>query len=490
MKQLQDIEHMDFAFEWGERASLWLHDFFSYAFIHQDDLPWNQVSNSIMFVINPDISGGYVKSDEFKARGLKHGLFFIDKKRIPWLIERYDQILARLDNYLKNTEKTDFSGMSRQELLPFFKEFARISNETCQWYRGTRQEAEIEAKKIVKRTIARYFPESQTDDIFNVLTLSPYSNPIKEENYGWLELLKKQADNKDFKNHIRKHSMFFTNIYTKEELMDTIKKRYGQDKKKLEHIENEKKEADRKTAELKKKQENYLDSINEDIMPYLTLFHRFGEYRFRLKPGYAGIEVMSLDMLSRIGELAGMSVKDMHELLTIRETLIFLKTGELPSKDVIKDREKCRVYIVREKKQIILQGDKGIEFLDKTIFSKKRDAKELKGTPACHGYAKGRVKLVLSNQMDEIQKVSKEFKKGDILVSHNTQPNMVPLVAKAAAIVTAQGGLISHSAVVSREYGIPCIVGIDSVTLYLKDGDFIEVDATKGIVRKIESNQE
>ena len=82
---------------------------------------------------------------------------------------------------------------------------------------------------------------------------------------------------------------------------------------------------------------------------------------------------------------------------------------------------------------------------------------------------------------DEIPKMQK----GEILVASMTRPEYVPAMKKAVAIVTDEGGLMSHAAIVSRELGIPCIVGTKIATSTLKTGDIVEVDADKGIVRKI-----
>ena len=68
-----------------------------------------------------------------------------------------------------------------------------------------------------------------------------------------------------------------------------------------------------------------------------------------------------------------------------------------------------------------------------------------------------------------------------------TQPNIIDIAKKAAAIVTDEGGMLSHAAIISREFGIPCIVGTHYATKVFKDGDLVEVDADKGIVRKITS---
>ncbi len=68
-------------------------------------------------------------------------------------------------------------------------------------------------------------------------------------------------------------------------------------------------------------------------------------------------------------------------------------------------------------------------------------------------------------------------------MAYETTPDVIIAMKKASAIVTDFGGLTSHAAIVSREFGIPCIVGTKSATQMLKDGDMVEVDAEEGVVR-------
>lgn len=104
---------------------------------------------------------------------------------------------------------------------------------------------------------------------------------------------------------------------------------------------------------------------------------------------------------------------------------------------------------------------------------------ELHGQTANPGTAKGRVKIIIrAKDMAKMQR-------GDILVSIATDPDIVPAMKLAAAIVTEQGGITSHAAIVSRELGIPCVIGTKVATQLLKDGDRVEVDATRGVVRKV-----
>ncbi len=77
------------------------------------------------------------------------------------------------------------------------------------------------------------------------------------------------------------------------------------------------------------------------------------------------------------------------------------------------------------------------------------------------------------------------FKKGEILVAPMTSPEYIFVMRKAAAIITDEGGLTSHAAIVSRELNIPCVVGTKFATKILKNGARVEIDVTAGIVKLI-----
>jgi len=98
------------------------------------------------------------------------------------------------------------------------------------------------------------------------------------------------------------------------------------------------------------------------------------------------------------------------------------------------------------------------------------------GQPGSTGSATGPVCIV--NPDD----ISTDFPDGGVLVCSVTTPNYVPLMQKAAAIVTDQGGILSHAAIVARELGVPCVVGTGNATAVLKTGQFVRVDATSGDV--------
>jgi pyruvate,water dikinase len=108
---------------------------------------------------------------------------------------------------------------------------------------------------------------------------------------------------------------------------------------------------------------------------------------------------------------------------------------------------------------------------------------EIKGIIASKGIHKGRVIIMPFSPSYDYNKKTNKMKKGDILVAVSTGPEMMAACLKAGAIVTDEGGICSHASIVSRELKIPCIIGTKIATKILKDGDLVELDANKGIIK-------
>jgi pyruvate, water dikinase len=102
--------------------------------------------------------------------------------------------------------------------------------------------------------------------------------------------------------------------------------------------------------------------------------------------------------------------------------------------------------------------------------------KLVSGLSASKGISNGKCKIV--NSMDDFVNVER----GDILVTKNTDPSFVCLFSKVVGIITDVGGLCSHAAIVSREMGIPCIVGTGDASKILRNGQKVIVNADEGIV--------
>lgn len=133
----------------------------------------------------------------------------------------------------------------------------------------------------------------------------------------------------------------------------------------------------------------------------------------------------------------------------------------------------------KENKCVVIYGKKATK-IHKIIWSMmNRFEGVLKGMVASTGIATGRVRLIWPHA------VNQRFKDNEILVTSMTTPDLMPFLKKASAIITDEGGITSHAAIVSRELNKPCIIGTKIATKVLKNGDLIQVDANKGIIKKL-----
>ena len=187
--------------------------------------------------------------------------------------------------------------------------------------------------------------------------------------------------------------------------------------------------------------------------------------------------------LIKLFKLAAKQTKSKYldfSFFTPEELGCVFKNKPYPSKEEIEKRKRwCGFYEKREKRKLFFVYDK--KFLEKLGIKKVGYTKtrEIKGKVACPGKAKGRVKII--NTERDMYK----FQEGDIIVSINTTPSMIAILKKCAAIVTNDGGITCHASIISRELNKPCIIGTKIATKVLKDGDLIEVDANKGVIKRL-----
>lgn len=191
--------------------------------------------------------------------------------------------------------------------------------------------------------------------------------------------------------------------------------------------------------------------------------------------GCYALEPLHLEIAKRLG----LTLKQVR-FMADWEVVPALRRGSF-SKRVLDERMKFSVYYQKRLSGVIYTGKKAERFLASLNIEKEeiKEVDELHGTCACPGKVKGIVKIV--NVPDEMGKMNQ----GDIMVAHTTFPALVPAMKKASAIITDDGGITCHAAIVARELKTPCIVGTKIATRVLKDGDRVEVNADEGIVKKL-----
>lgn len=185
-------------------------------------------------------------------------------------------------------------------------------------------------------------------------------------------------------------------------------------------------------------------------------------------------------LLQEIGKRVNLTVRDLRFAST-EEITQLLKGKKVISKLGIEKRRKLCVTVIKGKGLRFLVGEKAKRYIKDKVgdVEVKEDKTLIHGMSVFLGKVSGIARIV--NSPKDIYKV----KLGDILVSVQTNPDLLPAMKKAAAFVTDIGGITSHAAIVARELKKPCVVGLKIATKIIKDGDQIEVDAIKGDVKKI-----
>lgn len=222
--------------------------------------------------------------------------------------------------------------------------------------------------------------------------------------------------------------------------------------------------------------------LDRVTVKYIRLIKQWGSLSTRVDETYGYVVYKLMPFWREICRRLDISYEQFYSLQGA-EIINALHQGKLSA--VLKQEAKLRHKIHG---LILVNGQKSVlAGVALRKYTKKEKIKEvnyghvteLRGQAASPGKVQGRVQTIFV--LHDVAKVDR----GDILVASSTNPTYVPAMERAAAIVTDEGGLLSHAAIVSRELRIPCVVGTKIATRVLKDGDKIEVDASQGVVRKI-----
>jgi len=226
----------------------------------------------------------------------------------------------------------------------------------------------------------------------------------------------------------------------------------------------------------------YIGRALEDRREILDNFDKRILHAVRVEPIIHKINLTLEKILKAIGKKTQIN----HKLLlwsSPEELNELLKNNKVYNKN-LKQKFLLRKYYylltIYRRKKLITADKSRIKAVINSLKSKDKDivaSKLIKGISAQGGWAKGVVKMVLN------KKDFKKVNKGDIVVAITTMPYYFPVLKKAAAIIVDEGGLLTHAAIMSREFKKPCVIGTKIATKVLHDGDLVEVGADKGVVR-------
>lgn len=200
----------------------------------------------------------------------------------------------------------------------------------------------------------------------------------------------------------------------------------------------------------------------------VKLYRRYAQLR-----NFHGLDMLLTEIARRLG-VSEWAVRCMlpEEIIAALES----RRGILPA---ARERLQGCVFVVVDGMEHIVTGAEAAELrrLLRPESTRRTNSRVLHGVVACRGKAAGRCKVII--RADDCHA---GFEKGTIVVSESTDPDLVRFLRAAGGVLTEQGGVTAHAAIICRELGVPTIIGIEGLLEQVRDGDWVEMDAERGTV--------
>ncbi|KKR44112.1 MAG: Phosphoenolpyruvate synthase/pyruvate phosphate dikinase [Candidatus Moranbacteria bacterium GW2011_GWC2_40_12] len=409
-----------------------------------------------------------------------------DKKFISKLINNWHK--KYVNPYLNLNKKTfgqDLSKYSDAELLALFKKFTDIY--LAVWYEAIFLDSfDYFGEEILRKAMDREKKNIDGSDL-EILLTPPGPSFLQKERMDLLKLaeimLKKNISEDGRNKYLRSivaNYYWLQNDFAKVHYLDQrhfLKKikEIIQDKKKL----REEKEMRRALANLESRKKRIAKKyrLSKEFINVINFLAILGNFRDARK----SFNQMAGNTLRKFAEefsrKSGLEINAVEYMFHWEMKNLF-KLNKQRIRE-IESRPKGWLYFKTGLEKFSAMKGKQAERLN--VFLKEQVGKYsgLSGMPAYAGIVEGKVKII--RDQNDFHKM----KKGDILVAPNPRPEFLPVLKIAGAIISQEGGITCHAAIVSRELKTPCIVGVQGILSVIKDGDTIEVDAEKGLIRKL-----
>ncbi len=427
----------------------------------------------------------YFNSTDVKKKVNKDGEKFLTKEIAENTLQEIDATAKNFWIAVKNIREQAKKKLTAEQLIKLFDQLVAVSREVYAYFMCSREEVMHAVETRLAALLRQKFPATYQDALIT-LTTPTEADVLYNEKKDWMNVIPNPTE-EVIQQHIEKYPLLLYNITSEEKAIELMKNKAQ--KQKTDELQAELRENKEKRRQLKEKQEQLFKEMGSEEIERLAGFIRqMALGRLKLKECWGGTSYYLLDFFRQLAEKAGFSTYDVMNFYTREDMENLVKHGKNISKEELEKRKQNYLLHYLNGKLCLYSGEEARrmkkELLDGSL--PKQDTTSFKGMIANTGKVTGRVKLVKVVDMEELNKIAKTLSKDEhILVTGMTNPTMVILLDKVKGIITDEGGLACHAAIVSREFGVPCLVGCKIATQVLKDDDLIELDATNGIVRKV-----
>jgi phosphoenolpyruvate synthase/pyruvate phosphate dikinase len=318
-------------------------------------------------------------------------------------------------------------------------------------------------------------------DLFIKLSAPEKKSFFTNEQLDWLDILI-HAREQEIENHYNKYSLIPASDRTEPWTLDHFKQLYEDDMQSGENFLQKKKNLESKYT-IDKELIVAKHNVPKEAREIGSLVAEIGHYRFLTSFYGRWLGYYLVLICRRFAPELDLTFEELSSC-NEKELITYLETGKGVSKRELTNRALAQTIVMENGEVKIFFGRQAIKQRQNKLaeidYSK---LKTIKGEIANLGKVQGKAYVFYWN--DDISKKIQDMPKDSILVAPQTHPIYMPAISRAKALVTDEGGVTGHAAIVSRELDKPCVIGLHIITKVVKTGDIIEVDADNGMVKII-----
>lgn len=495
-----DVSSVDpghtFKFMWGQKQSAMISEGMMWQLMRTLNLKGEFVMSGIpetLFVMKDGIFEHFMPSYSY-AHIAKDGIKYLGKGFASMLFSMIDHHVMDFFEFAEKVHHQDVTKASDEELLGVLEKYEMFFNKTFVFF-GTSSNwwTDTLTKKIQEILEKNISDPAQREEYFIDLCTPSEIDETMKERLEFSDLVKNhKTDAGDLQKYARRFPALFFNTYDSGEVQ-----KFLEDRARDEALKDSNEEKKRMLGGLTIVQERQKKIYREIADPALKFsaetLQKSAVNRYRLKHVWSGGEYLFLDFLKEISRRMDISFDNFVKTQTFSDIKNFLENKEMLDVAEIEKRKVC--FVMHSKGGVVhlLSGQEALDHIKVLLpesNQQEKGGKEIKGQIANKGSIKGIARVVFVKDLEQFLEDSKQFQKGEILVTTMTSPVMIPLIEKASAIVTDEGGICSHAAISAREFKIPCIIGTHGASSQIKTGDMVEVDANSGVIRILNSKND
>jgi len=471
------------------------------------------ISEGVISYIDREEKINKVYTSQDNKRGEWGYEFFLNTDKFNKFLNEVKEVYKKSKKFRDKLDKLALEKISLPDLKEIFtKDIKNLWQSKVLVY-FTIDPYSWKIEKNLKDDLSKILPKEEFENVLGTLVLQEERDSLENERYSWLKevilpVLEKEINPQGVKkdkhliNKVEEHFNYYKSYSAGFGMemwsMDYYLKLVNEDLKKNKKELRDEYLSLKNKAEINKiKKQKIIKKFNipSDLVKKAYVLGKLANLRLDLRvmswSYYVYILITLLNLCSKKAKLSELEINSLtyDEFIDLLDNN-FEVSGEL-KKNINQRKNTNLLQISTPEKgfEVLLGVEAKNRFYSEVGHETKlENPQSFKGDVACRkGIVRGKVFTFRYGSPDFVERISK-FPKGAILIANLTMPVLMPAIRKASAMVTDGGGITCHAAIVSREFGIPCVIGTGIATKILKDGDEIEVDTNTGIVKLIKKS--